>query len=76
MRKKYNYFVNGKMMSRKKFMDELKMDCQRIVETNCCGYIGIDVCEFDQKKFNHWMYEINRGVILFIGNKDYRRKEA
>lgn len=75
MRKKYNYFVNGKIMSRKEFMDELKMDSQRVVRTDYCGDIGINLCEFDQKKFNHYMYEINKGVIVFINNKNYRRKE-
>lgn len=76
MRKKYNYFVNGKMMPRKEFMEKLKMDCQKVVQTDLCGDLGIDVCDFDEKKFNHYMYEIDNGVILFINNKDYRRKEV
>ena len=76
MRKQYIYLINGKEMSRKEFMDRLRVDCQRVVKTGYYGYVGIDICEFDQKKFNHCVYEINRGVILLIGNKDYRRKEV
>lgn len=75
MCKKYNYFVNGKVMPRKEFMDKLKMDCQKVVRTDYCGDIGIGLCEYDEKKFNHYMYEINNGVIVFINNKNYRRKE-
>lgn len=75
MRKQYGYYINGIEMSRKEFMDKLKMDSQRVVRTDYCGDIGINLCEFDQKKFNHYMYEINKGVIVFINNKNYRRKE-
>lgn len=76
MRKKYNYFVNGKMMSRKDFMDKLKMDCQKVKRTDWCGDIGIDLCEFDEKKFNHYMYAVNNYMFVVIGNNVYRRKEA
>lgn len=75
MRKKYNYFINGKVMSRKEFMGKLKMDCKKVIRTDYCGDIGIDLCEYDEKKFNHYMYKINNGVIVFINNKNYRRKE-
>ena len=76
MRKKYNYFVNGTKMSRKEFMDKLKMDCQKVVHTNWCGDIGIDLCDFDKKKFNHYMRSVKNYVFIVIGHNCYRRKEV
>lgn len=76
MRKKYNYFVNGKVMPRKEFMDKLKMDCLKVVRTDYCGDIGIDLCEYDEKKFNHYMRAVGNYAFVVIGRNCYNRKEA
>ena len=54
MRKKYNYFINGEIVPRKEFMDRLKIDCQKVVRRDWCGDIGVDLCDLDEKKFNHY----------------------
>ena len=75
MRKKYNYFVNGKVMPRKEFMGKLKMDCLKVVRTDYCGDIGIDLCEYDEKKFNYYMRAVSDCMFIIIGNNVYSRKE-
>ena len=54
MRKKYNYFINGEIVLRKEFMDRLKIDCQKVVRRDWRGDIGVDLCDLDEKKFNHY----------------------
>lgn len=63
-------------MSRKEFMDKLKMDCQMVKRTDWCGDIGIDLCEFDEKKFNHYMRAVGSCAFVVIGRNCYNRKEA
>lgn len=79
MKKKYDYFVNDRKVSRKDFMSELRLCCQKVVHTDLVTeYIGVDLCAFDEKKFNSHMYDINKGIIvMMIGhNKTFRRKEV
>ena len=79
MRKKYNYFVNNKQMSRKDFMEELKKCCYKVVDTDViAGWCGIEFQEFDEKKFNKEMRAINNGVVVmfFDSQKTFSRKEA
>lgn len=75
MRKKYNYFVNGELMPRKEFADKLKRHCNKVIRTDWCGDIGIDLCEFDEKKFNHYMRAVNNYAAVIIGNDVFNRKE-
>ena len=77
MYKKYDYFVNSKKMSRKDFMAALKIKCQKVVRTDMITEdIGIDLCAFDEKRFNKNMRLINNGTILIIGDHVFSRKEA
>lgn len=74
MRRKYKYFVNDKEMSKKDFVNELKLCCQKVKDTVVCGYIGIDFCEFDKKEFNSCMRDINDGIRVIHKGKMFRRK--
>ena len=72
---KYQYYVNGNPVSRKEMMVELKNKCYKIVHTEYIGDIGIDTTETDEKKFNSFMKKIEKGHIVLIGNKTFRRKK-
>ena len=72
---KYQYYVNENPVSRKEMMVELKNKCYKIVHTEYIGDIGIDTTETDEKKFNSFMKKIEKGHIVLIGNKTFRRKK-
>ena len=72
---KYQYYVNGNPVSRKKIMTELKNKCYKILHTEYIGDIGIDTTETDEKKFNSFMRKIEKGHIVLIGNNTFRRKK-
>ena len=72
---KYQYYVNGNPVSRKEMMVELKNKCYKIVHTEYIGDIGIDTTKTDEKKFNSFMRKIEKGHIVLIGNKTFRRKK-
>lgn len=78
--KKYNYFVDGTLVPKKDFFDKLKSQCRRIVDTQViAGWCGVDVVEFDEKKYKRCLRSINEGVdIMFFDGKYkvFRRKEA
>lgn len=71
---KYQYYVNGKPVTRKEMVIELKNKCYRIICTEYIGGIGIDITETDEKKFNSLMRKIEKGYIILIDNKTFRRK--
>ena len=77
MRRKYVYFFNGKELNKKEFTHKLQMDCQKVVSTDySCGF-GVDLMQFDKKKFNENMKAIEDGshvVFLNSKNKYYRRE--
>lgn len=72
---KYQYYVNGNPVSRKEMMTELKNKCYKILHTEYIGDIGIDTTETDEKKFNSFMRKIEKGHIVLIGKKTFRRKK-
>ena len=79
MRKKYDYFMNGELLSRKEFMEEIKKCCYKVVHTEVInGWCGVDFAEPDEKKFNRNMRDINKGIIVMFphSNKTFRRMEA
>ena len=78
MRKKYDYFMNGELLSRKEFVYQLEMCCQKVIRTDTVGCIGIDLCDLDKEKFNRNMRDINNGIIVMFPHKDktFRRMEA
>jgi hypothetical protein len=71
---KYQYYVNGKPVTRKEMVIELKNKCYRTIRTEYIGGIGIDITETDEKKFNSLMRKIEKGYIILIDNKTFRRK--
>ena len=77
MRKKYNYYVNDKLVERKEFIRQLESCCQSVVSTDIVGCIGIDFCEFNKKKFDKAMRSVNQGidVMFFDARKTFRRRE-
>lgn len=72
---KYQYYANGKLVTRKEMMVELKNKCYKIIHTEYIGDIGIDTTEIDEKKFNSFMRKIEKGHIVLIDNKTFRRKK-
>ena len=72
---KYQYYVNENPVSRKEMMAALKNKCYKIISTEYIGDIGIDTTETDEKKFNSFMRKIEKGHIILIGNKTFRRKK-
>lgn len=72
---KYQYYVNGKPVTRKEMMVELKNKCYRIIRTEYIGDIGINTTETDEKKFNSFMRKIEKGHIVLIDNKTFSRKK-
>ena len=78
MRKKYNYFINGKDFTKQEFVNELKLCCRKIVSTDVvAGWCGVEYCEFDENKFNKYMRDIEKGsiIVFYDSNKVFRRKE-
>ena len=74
MRRKYKYFVSGEEMSKKEFVNKLKLCCQKVVHTSYVGYIGVDLCELDKKEFNEAMRDINDGIkVIYPGGMFYRK---
>lgn len=72
---KYQYYVNGKPVTRKEMMVELKNKCYKIIRTEYIGDIGINTTETYEKKFNSFMRKTEKGHIVLIDNKTFRRKK-
>ena len=72
---KYQYYMNENPVSRKEMITALKNKCYKIISTEYVGDIGIDTTETDEKKFNSFMRKIEKGHIVLIGNKTFRRKK-
>lgn len=81
MRKNYNYLVDGVQVKRDEFFKQLRHWSQtaRRIDT-IAGWCGIDLMEFDEKKYNRYMRDINRGTIVMIVHdrltKTFQRKVA
>ena len=77
MKRKYVYYFNATEVSKKEFVHKLQMDCQKVVSTDySCGF-GVDLMQFDKKKFNENMRSIEDGshvIFLDSKNKYYRRE--
>ena len=72
---KYQYYVNGKSVTRKEMMMQLKNKCYKIISTEYIGDIGIDTTETDEKKFNSFMRKIEQGHIVLIDHTIFCRKK-
>lgn len=79
MRRKFNYFVNGERLSRKEFIEELKMCCQKVVRTDViAGWCGVSLCDLDKERFKKNMRDVEKGIIVMFPdrNKTFARKES
>lgn len=63
---KYQYYVNGKPVTKKEMIERLKEYCYKVVDTMQVGLIGIDTVEFDEKKFNRSLRHICDPSYLFV----------
>lgn len=63
---KYQYYVNGKPVTKKEMIERLKECCYKVVDTMQVGLIGIDTVEFDEKKFNRSLRHICDPSYLFV----------
>ena len=77
--RKYNYFVDGIQVKRNKFFEQLRNWSQksRRIDT-IAGWCGIDIMEFDEKKYREHLKDLNNGIGLTIvegrASKSFRRK--
>lgn len=79
MRNKYDYFINNNKVARKDFITELKSCCQKVIHTDViAGWCGISLMDFDEKKFNRTMRDIEKGVIgMFLDcQKTFKREKV
>ena len=67
--------MNGNPVSRNGMMTELKNKCYQILHTEYICDIGINTTETNEKKFNSFMRKIEKGHIVLIDNKTFRRKK-
>ena len=78
--KKYNYFVNNVQVPKKDFFAQLRDSCQRVVDTDViAGWCGVDIMEFDEKRYKRCLRDLNDGVEIFIigsHSKSFKRKEV
>lgn len=78
--KKYNYFVDDVQVPRKEFFSRLRDRCQRVAHTDViAGWCGVDIMEFDEKKYKRCLRDLNDGVEIFIlgsHSKSFKRKEV
>lgn len=72
MQNKYGYFVDNVKVSRSDFFSQLKSLSQtaRRVDT-IAGWCGVDIMEFDEKKYKQYMRDINNGIGIFINDGKY-----
>ena len=81
MRKRYNYFVDKKQVSRKDFVEELKKWSYRIKQVDViAGWCGIDMEVFDEEMFKEGIKTVNAGRRWLVprsnGCKEFYRKEV
>ena len=76
MRKSYDYYISGKIVPRKEMVKQLKPYCDKVVDRiHCGGDIYADLVEFDERKFNKLIRDINKGTIVLFGSgKSFYRK--
>ena len=55
-------------------MSQIKDKCYKIIHTEYIGDIGINTTETDEKKFNSYMRKVEKGHIVLMGGKTFRRK--
>lgn len=63
---KYQYYVNGNPVTKKEMVVRLKECCYKVTDTMQVGLIGIDMVEFDEKKFNRSLRHICNPSYLFV----------
>lgn len=76
MRTSYIYYFNKQEVTRKKLLEKLKQDCQKVVCTDYVGDIGIDLMGFDEERYKQNIRDIDKGTrVFFMKSKNcYYRK--
>lgn len=74
---KYQYYVNGEPVTKKEMVKRLKECCYKVTDTMQVGLIGVDMTEFDEKKFNRSLRHICDPSYAFvaIGSTSFHRKK-
>lgn len=77
--RKYNYFVDGIQVKRNEFFEQLRNWSQksRRIDT-IAGWCGIDIMEFDEKKYREHLRDLNNGTSIIVvhgrASKSFRKK--
>ena len=75
MQNKYGYFVDNVKVKRNEFFKQLKKYSQtaRRIDT-IAGWCGVDILEFDEKKYNRYVRDISNGIRIFVSDgKKYKQ---
>ena len=74
---KYQYYVNGKPVTKKEMVKQLEQCCYRVTNTMQVGLIGMDTVELDEKKFNRCLRHIcdPSYMCVIIGSTTFSRKK-
>lgn len=63
------YFINNKEVSKKKFFLYLHQDCTKVISTSSIGGLGVELKDFDQKKYNQCKRSLQKGnICLFMAS--------
>ena len=67
--RKYNYFVDNVQVKRNDFFNQLRNLSQtaRRIDT-IAGWCGVDILEFDKKKYDRFVRDINNGIGIFVSD--------
>jgi hypothetical protein len=61
------YTINRKPVPQKEFFTTLRSDCQKVVSTDViAGWCGVDVCDFDSKKYDRMCKTLRQGVTVIF----------
>ena len=76
--RKYAYFVDNIQVNRNEFFEKLRSQCTKVVDTHViAGWCGVDVLDFDEKKYKRCLKDINDNVEIFFFDgkyKNFKRK--
>ena len=65
MKKKYT--INSQEVTKKRFFKMLRGDCRKVIETTEAGGLGVDLSDFDEKKYQHTLRSLRSGhMVLFL----------
>lgn len=66
---KYNYFVDNVQVPRNDFFKQLRKYSHRPKRVaTIAGWCGVDIMEFDEKKYKEHVRDINNGYVVLVMN--------